>query len=159
MKTKLTILRRQPALVAALLLTNSLSALGDGDLRIDSWTIAGGSTVADGTFSISGTIGHANAGGVSADPAFAVQGGFWAGAAKVVSVQTKTWVGPANGDWYGPTNWSPAGVPGLYDTIIVTSGTVNLTAPVTIGGQFNWSGGTLTGSPLTIASSGVLKIN
>ena len=36
-------------------------------------------------------------------------------------------------------------MPATNDTIVINSGTINLTAPVTIAGVFNWSGGTLTG--------------
>src|SRR5208282_957406 len=55
-------------------------------------------------------------------------------------------------------NWIPAGVPASTDTINFTNGTINLTSSVTIGGSFNWSGGTLSGDPLTIENGGVLNI-
>jgi hypothetical protein len=51
------------------------------------------------------------------------------------------------------------GVPASNDTINFSNGTINFTGPVTINGQFNWSGGTLSGSPLTIASNAVLNIS
>jgi hypothetical protein len=70
----------------------------------------------------------------------------------------RTWNGSAGSDWFTPANWTPAGVPGANDTVNFTNGTINLTAPVTIGGQLNWSGGTLTGNPLTIATNGVLNV-
>ena len=53
---------------------------------------------------------------------------------------------------------SPAGVPASGDTIVFNGGAITLTAPFTCNGQFNWSGGTLSGNPLTIGSNGVLNI-
>lgn len=72
----------------------------------------------------------------------------------------KTWNGSSNPDWFNATNWIPAGVPATNDNIYVTNyTTINLTAVVTIFGQFNWLAGNLTGSnALTIASNGVLNI-
>src|SRR5665213_565445 len=69
---------------------------------------------------------------------------------------TFTWSGPTGADWFAATNWTPNGVPGANDTINFTGGTINLSAPVTISAQLNWSAGTLTGSPITISSTGVL---
>jgi len=78
----------------------------------------------------------------------------------LASAQTnRTWTGSANGDWFNPTNWTPAGVPASNDTVNVGSGSINLTATVVIGAQFNWTGGTLAGSSLTIASNAVLNIS
>ncbi len=72
---------------------------------------------------------------------------------------TFTWNGSVSSDWFNKTNWTPAGVPASTDTINFTSGTINLTNLVTISGSFNWSGGTLSGDPFTIANGGVLNIN
>jgi len=72
------------------------------------------------------------------------------------SAATFTWTGSVSTDWFNTNNWSPAGLPGDGDTVGFASGTINFTAPVTFGGQFNWSGGTLTGNALTIATNGVL---
>jgi hypothetical protein len=78
----------------------------------------------------------------------------------VLSVTTNiTWTGAVSSDWFNPTNWTPAAVPGPNYTMTFSSGTINFSAPVTLDGQFNWSGGTLTGSPLTIGSNAVLNIN
>src|SRR6185369_10397580 len=71
---------------------------------------------------------------------------------------TKTWNGSVNTDWFNPTNWTPAGVPAAIDTVNFNSGTISFIAPVTISGQFNWSGGTLDGSSLTIATNGVMNL-
>src|SRR5215468_9550722 len=71
---------------------------------------------------------------------------------------TKTWNGSANTDWFNATNWIPAGVPATNDTVNFNSGTITFTAPVTISGQFNWSGGTLDGNPLTVATNGVMNL-
>ena len=76
-----------------------------------------------------------------------------------VSAATFTWTGSASSDWFNTNNWSPAGLPASTDTVNFSAGTINLTAPVTFNGQFNWSGGTLTGNPLTIATNGTLNIS
>ena len=77
-----------------------------------------------------------------------------------VSAQTaRTWSGAASSDWFNPNNWSPAGVPATNDTINLNSGTINLSSPVTIYGQFNWAGGTVHGSAVTIATGGVLTLS
>ena len=70
-----------------------------------------------------------------------------------------TWNGSANSDWFNSANWTPNGVPAFNDIINFTNGTINLSAPVTIGGQFNWSSGVLSGEGLTIASGAVMNIN
>src|SRR5882724_11249574 len=71
---------------------------------------------------------------------------------------TKTWNGSVNPDWFNSTNWIPVGVPAANDTINFNSGTITFTAPVTISGQFNWSGGNLDGNPLTLATNGVMNL-
>jgi hypothetical protein len=74
-------------------------------------------------------------------------------------VGERTWTGVADSDWFNPGNWTPAGVPLTNDIVNIANGTINLTAPVTIAGQLNWWAGTLSGSPLTIASNGVMHLN
>ncbi|MGA2659219.1 MAG: hypothetical protein ABSH34_17085, partial [Verrucomicrobiota bacterium] len=69
-----------------------------------------------------------------------------------------TWTGSVSTDWNNPNNWNPVGIPETNDTINFTSGTISLSSPVTINGQFNWSGGTLSGSALTIAANGLLNL-
>ncbi|HWY78290.1 MAG TPA: hypothetical protein VN281_21925 [Verrucomicrobiae bacterium] len=81
------------------------------------------------------------------------------GAVHASAQTTRTWNGSISSDWFNPTNWIPAGVPATNDIVNVTNGTVNLTAPVTIAGQLNWSAGTFTGNPMTIASNGVMNAN
>ena len=72
---------------------------------------------------------------------------------------TFTWNGSVSSDWFNNTNWIPVGVPGPTDTINFANGTIiNLTSSVTINGAFNWSGGSLSGNPLTIANGGVMNI-
>lgn len=71
---------------------------------------------------------------------------------------TFVWNGSDSEDWYDPGNWTPFGVPGTNDIIDITNGTIDLTSPVTIGGQLNWSGGLMWDSELTIATNGVLNI-
>src|ERR1700722_3973778 len=65
----------------------------------------------------------------------------------------RTWNGSVSSDWFNATNWTPPGVPGTSDIVNVTNGTVNFSAPVTINNQFNWSGGTLEGTSLTITTN------
>jgi len=88
--------------------------------------------------------------------------GFILGASYTSAQTNRTWNGSVNTDWFNAANWTPAGVPAPNDVINFTnpSGTIDLTAPVTLNGQFNWSGGVLSGSnALTIASNGVMNIN
>src|ERR1022692_403135 len=77
----------------------------------------------------------------------------------VLKAATFTWTGAASSDWFNTNNWSPTGLPGSNDTVNFNSGTINLSAPVTINGQFSWAGGTLSGNPLTITSSGTLNLS
>ncbi|MGA9777877.1 MAG: hypothetical protein WBS33_06360, partial [Verrucomicrobiia bacterium] len=74
------------------------------------------------------------------------------------SAATSTWNGSVSSDWFNATNWIPVGVPASSNTINFASGTINLTNTVAISGVFNWSGGTLSGDPLTITNGGVLNI-
>ena len=74
------------------------------------------------------------------------------------SAGTFSWTGSVSSDWFTPNNWSPASVPGAGDTINVTNGTLNLSSPVTISGVFNWLGGSLSGSGMTITSAGVMNL-
>ena len=81
-------------------------------------------------------------------------------ALNLVSAQTnRIWNSSISSDWSNATNWTPVGVPASNDTINFSKGTINFTGPVTINGQFNWSGGTLSGNPLTIASNGVMNVS
>ncbi len=77
----------------------------------------------------------------------------------VIQAATYTWTGSASSDWFNTNNWSPTGQPGSNDTVNFNSGTINLTAPVTINSQFNWAGGTLSGSALTVTANGVLSLS
>lgn len=97
--------------------------------------------------------------------------------------ETRTWIGPVNGEWGIKEHWTPEGVPGASDTLIVTNGSIALSNSVTIRGTLNWSGGSiqralfvtnpvafaiegtcnwsggvLVGAPLMIESNGVLNI-
>ena len=71
-----------------------------------------------------------------------------------------TWTGAVSLDWFNPNNWNPIGVPNgqAGQGITFSNGTINLSAPITINGQFNWLGGGLIGNPLTIATNGALSI-
>jgi uncharacterized repeat protein (TIGR03803 family) len=83
-----------------------------------------------------------------------------AGTVFVISsvISTWTWNGSVSSDWFNPTNWTPLGPPLPSGTINFTNGAINLSSPVTLSGQFNWTGGSLSGSALTIASNGVMNI-
>ena len=72
---------------------------------------------------------------------------------------TFTWTGSVSSDWFTANNWAPVGVPGSSDTINVTNGTINLTSSISINGSLNWSGGALSGNPLTIESGAVMNIS
>ncbi|HKW28489.1 MAG TPA: hypothetical protein VJT54_04075, partial [Verrucomicrobiae bacterium] len=75
------------------------------------------------------------------------------------SANTFTWNGSVSSDWFNGTNWIPIGVPASADTVNFANGTtISFTSPVTRSGAFNWSSGTLSGSPLTIAGGGMLNI-
>jgi hypothetical protein len=50
-------------------------------------------------------------------------------------------------------------VPATNDIINFASGTINLSAPIIIANQFNWSGGTLVGSAVTIATNAALNLS
>src|SRR5262249_10895978 len=45
---------------------------------------------------------------------------------------TKTWIDSTD-NWTNPADWSPAGVPGPGDDVVISFGTVSLTTPVTVG--------------------------
>jgi fibronectin-binding autotransporter adhesin len=81
------------------------------------------------------------------------------GGSVAIAQTNRTWVGSVSSDWFNATNWSPVGVPASNDTVNVTNGSVNLSAPVICNGQFNWSGGTLSGDTLTIATNGVMTMS
>ena len=48
---------------------------------------------------------------------------------------TRTWIGKAStrGEWYDPAKWSPAGVPGPDDDVIINQGTVDATNCLVVG--------------------------
>lgn len=85
--------------------------------------------------------------------------GFIVGAATGFAQTNRTWNGSADMNWFNPANWTPAGVPASNDIVTLASGTIDLTNPVTVYTQFNWSGGTLAGDALTVASNGVFNLN
>jgi choice-of-anchor C domain-containing protein len=84
---------------------------------------------------------------------------FWFACGPLLKAATFTWTGSVSSDWFNTNNWSPAGLPGSNDTVNFNSGTINLSAPVTINAQFNWAGGTLSGNPLMVTSNGALNIS
>lgn len=59
--------------------------------------------------------------------------------------QQKTWIGPNNGTWDTGANWSPAGVPGaINDVVINTSRTINVDVNATINRLTINGGATVT---------------
>ena len=78
------------------------------------------------------------------------------------SIALKTWSGVASTDWFNPLNWTPFGVPGPSDTVVLNNGgTITLSAPVTHNGVFNWSAGGISGgpNPLTLGSNAVMTLS
>lgn len=89
----------------------------------------------------------------------------------LVAQTTYTWIG-GDSTWNEPANWSPNGVPGTGDNVIIGSGTVKLTtnvqvkdlvlaagaitgsANLSIAGQMNWISGELSGSGATTINPG-----
>jgi hypothetical protein len=87
------------------------------------------------------------------------------------------WIGSASSDWFNPTNWAPAGVPGALDdatiannstvslshnttvnNITFASGTLSGPGTLTVTNTFNWASGTISGS-IAIATNGLLNIS
>src|SRR5262245_12637880 len=78
-----------------------------------------------------------------------------------------------SGDWFTATNWSPNGVPGSADNVVIGSGTCTLNAAATItnltlssgiltgsgtldvSGVTSWSGGSMSGTGTTNANGAV----
>ena len=87
------------------------------------------------------------------------------------------WVGGISGDWFTPGNWSPTGVPRLFDVANITNGstvtlsnnltisalnlsagTLNGSGNLSVSNLFNWTGGTL-GCPLTLPSGASMNLS
>jgi hypothetical protein len=78
------------------------------------------------------------------------------------SIALETWSGVAPTDWFNPLNWTPFGVPGPIDTVVLNDGgTITLSAPVTHNGEFLWSVGRISGgpNPLTLSSNAAMTIS
>ena len=75
----------------------------------------------------------------------------------VVVATPRIWTGSSDTNWSNPLNWFPTGIPGPNDILTIAGGTINLTASVSFAGQLNWSGGTISGKPLTISSGGTMN--
>ena len=63
--------------------------------------------------------------------------------------ETKTYVGPSNGNWEIADNWSPSGVPKKNDHVVITNTLVNIKSDVTIGPS----------GSITFNSDGNLRVN
>ncbi len=93
----------------------------------------------------------------------------------VLNGQTRYTLAVYSGEWNQSSSWSPAGVPGVQDSVILTSGTVqiptgqSITAgyihlsnmatienygTLTLAGKLEWENGTITGMGKTIVDSG-----
>ena len=103
-------------------------------------------------------------------------------AAAPAAQTTYAWNGANPGDWAAPSNWSPSGVPGPGDAVVIVSGQPVLhtdaavaevafsggmlsgNGNLTVTGTFTWSGGTLNGrdfaetAALTIPEGATLHI-
>jgi uncharacterized repeat protein (TIGR01451 family) len=93
--------------------------------------------------------------------------------ASPVQAATCTWTGAVDNDWANPGNWTGCGAvaPGSGDTAIINAGTVNVGSDVTVLGLalssgalagssiltvtevMTWTGGTMTGSGMTIIAA------
>ena len=80
----------------------------------------------------------------------------------VLTATTYTW-NASNGFWHEPSNWSPAGIPGISDQVIIANGTcylldtISVTDLIISGGELNtdstmnvldefvWQGGKVVG--------------
>ena len=67
----------------------------------------------------------------------------------------KTWTGASSTDWATGSNWSPAGVPVITDSVIIPSGTAN--SPLLHGGAFDVGGLDIqAGARLTLDTASLL---
>ncbi len=90
---------------------------------------------------------------------------------------TYLWNGAVSNSWFTAANWTPAGVPGLSDTVVITNGSPVVGTAASVGGVilntgaaiyaaggltvsklFNWEGGNVTGQ-MTIAANATLDLN
>lgn len=69
----------------------------------------------------------------------------------------RTWTGATSSDWDVGSNWSPAGVPGPNDSVIITSGTVSAAYGATVG-SIDLRGGTLTVGTAPARTAGHLNV-
>ena len=75
------------------------------------------------------------------------------------AVPPKTWTGAVSTDWNTAGNWSPAGVPGATDSVIVPPGTANSAVirgglSYSVNGLFIQSGATVTMDTATLLVNG-----
>ncbi len=77
------------------------------------------------------------------------------------SAVTRTWTGIGN--WLSHTNWSPAGIPGSNDYVIIKSGTLLISIPSTIGSLFVSNGAALVFSNwnacLSMSGNSIIQSN
>jgi hypothetical protein len=61
---------------------------------------------------------------------------------------TRTWIGPnTGGSWSNPANWSPLGVPGPADDVLISGSAVSLAENATVNRLTLAGGGSLTIQP------------
>jgi hypothetical protein len=76
--------------------------------------------------------------------------------------QSKTWNGSVNTDWHTANNWTPAGVPGPADTVLIPAGAgaVNVSSPIAVStlmlARQITLNSSITGAAITIAHGGSL---
>jgi hypothetical protein len=74
------------------------------------------------------------------------------------AVLSKTWKGSVNSDWANAANWTPIGVPGVNDPVIIPAGTTNLLI-IKAGEMVTCKSITLaSGATISVATGGQLKI-
>jgi hypothetical protein len=71
----------------------------------------------------------------------------------------RTWTGSFSTAWHQANNWNPPGIPAAGDTVLIPSGTVVISSPVTIAGELRWTGGTLQQGQITVTAGGLLTMD
>jgi hypothetical protein len=76
-----------------------------------------------------------------------------AGSGVATAQTTYTFTGAAGSSWSTPANWSPNGVPSTLDSVVLSSGTLDIGTSARTISSLTFSGGEITGGDLTLRSS------
>jgi len=162
-------------LVAVCVCLFGLSA-GGQNYTLDWNTVAGGGgTVSAGHYSLSGTIGQADASPTTISGPYALTGGYWSPFAPFLpnSSQSNIWINPLGGSWLTAANWvngkeaQGSGILADFSELALTGNVTNtLDGGVTIGslligdqnGAYNWTLNAGQGGPLNL-TGGAPSIN